>query len=373
MGATSLRYEFLSDIREKRFPVCVKGDVNEDCRIPTVVLVGGVGVGKSSLVEKVTGAQRLGSGAAESYVRSSAFRTPCQKMQLIDTPGINAARHDLPPNVCIAEALSFAPISLILLVVKADVRIDSTIDAVTKHAELFSEFCENLCVIITHMDTVSGWGPEEAAVIIKDELGIEKVLCVSKDDRGAQITQDICNLCPAATLDFREKHDKLWQLLPTSYSHVKISKCVQEEVKRFKQLVERKAQELGEQPAPGMSKTHQELRCEMEKGKKRVTADNQFKFDGANAALEKGYIADLTSQLQQVLKDGIAHIPGESCEPPLQQVMMDDTHHISGMSCELPPGNLPPESESSDLSAHCCSGFKRCFKSTCEFLKCGRL
>lgn len=62
----------------------------------------------------------------------------CQQgldLQLIDTPGANSMSGRVEHNVWIAHALNFCPVSLILLVVKAEVRMDATMAVVTDYME----------------------------------------------------------------------------------------------------------------------------------------------------------------------------------------------------------------------------------------------
>lgn len=142
----------------------------------TVVLIGDVGTGKSTLVEKVTGITGLSSNADASFTRSSyAFLTQRRDLQLIDARGGNSMSDRLEHNVWIAHALNVDPVNLILLVVEAEVRIYDTMDNLHVFADRFQSFDELLAVCVAHMDTVK-WGEEHFKRCLQDQLGCESCL-----------------------------------------------------------------------------------------------------------------------------------------------------------------------------------------------------
>ena len=102
---------------------------------PYVVLLGDVGTGKSTLVEKLTEREGRNSNANESFTRATdVFWVFDYSLIIADTPGSNALKEKLEHNVHIAAAFNFRPVSRILIVVKAETRIDSVIDNVRKYA-----------------------------------------------------------------------------------------------------------------------------------------------------------------------------------------------------------------------------------------------
>ena len=79
---------------------------------PYIVLVGDVGSGKSSVVEKLTGEKNRSSNAKESFTRSSEpFWCKDGKLVVSDTPGSNAMKDKVEHNVWIAGAMNFRPVS----------------------------------------------------------------------------------------------------------------------------------------------------------------------------------------------------------------------------------------------------------------------
>lgn len=84
---------------------------------PYVVLIGDVGIGKSTLVEKLTGYHRLSSSGDVSFTKTSTVYTTYEdKLQICDTPGSNPLEQRFEHNFCIAlvsEAIIFLAIYLL--------------------------------------------------------------------------------------------------------------------------------------------------------------------------------------------------------------------------------------------------------------------
>ena len=72
-------------------------------RLPYVVLIGDVGIGKSTLVEKLTGFHRLSSPGAESFTKDSmVYSTISGRLLICDTPGSNPMEQRYEHNYWIA-------------------------------------------------------------------------------------------------------------------------------------------------------------------------------------------------------------------------------------------------------------------------------
>ena len=99
---------------------------------PYVVLLGAVGSGKSTIVEKVTGEDRIALNAGASVTRrSNPVWSVGGEFIISDTPGSNSINDKFEHNVWIATAFNFKPVSKIFIVVKADVgRIDGVISGI---------------------------------------------------------------------------------------------------------------------------------------------------------------------------------------------------------------------------------------------------
>ena len=146
-----------------------------------VVLIGDVGTGKSTIVEKLCDVRNRSSSASESFTKeSSLFRTPDTRLVISDTPGTNAMRDKLAQNCEVAVALNYAPVSRILIVVKADTRIDNVVDDVRKYAEQLGDLDLGVIgVMVTHLDTVT-WDRQSFIRALGGELGINAAVFSSK-------------------------------------------------------------------------------------------------------------------------------------------------------------------------------------------------
>ena len=128
---------------------------------PYVVLLGDVGTGKSSIVEKVTNEINLASDGDTSVTKSSEVFWSIEGSLLIaDTPGSNAMEDKLMHNMWIAGALNYLPVSKMFILVKAETRLDSVVDNIRKYSDRFVTLDPStIGVMITHMDTVP-WSSE---------------------------------------------------------------------------------------------------------------------------------------------------------------------------------------------------------------------
>ena len=120
-----------------------------------VVLLGDVGSGKSTVVEKLTGQTGRSSDANESWTKTAeAFWATDGSLIVADTPGSNAVNEKLDHNIWIAHALNFMPVSKILIVVKAETRIDNVADNIRKYSDNFMEIpLDAVAVLVTHIWT----------------------------------------------------------------------------------------------------------------------------------------------------------------------------------------------------------------------------
>ena len=151
-----------------------------NCKDKKVVLVGNVGHGKSTLIEKLTEkADGKSSRSSELFTKESEiFEVP--GLVIIDTPGANARNDAKKHNVnsSIAAAMDFNSISKILVVVKADHRIDNVVDNVKEYVERINNPPPDkdlICVVVTHMDRVD-WTESICANRIEEYHSVKDVL-----------------------------------------------------------------------------------------------------------------------------------------------------------------------------------------------------
>ena len=142
-----------------------------------VILMGDVGAGKSTLVEKMTGITGISSAGSNRATKTSqAFELADWSLIICDTPGTNSVNDSFQCNLEIARALNFLPVNLVLITVKASVRIDTVVTALRGYIERFAQLdfpMELIRFCITHMDTVE-WEADELIQLLKSGLGIEK-------------------------------------------------------------------------------------------------------------------------------------------------------------------------------------------------------
>lgn len=275
--------------------------------LPTVVLLGNVGTGKSTLVEHITGISGISSDASESFTRSShAFVTKCRQLQIIDTPGSNAMSHKVEHNMWIAHALNFAPVSLILMTVKAETRIDNTIDAVRVYAESFQDLSDILGVVVTHMDTVN-WKPAEFLRHLEGELGIDKAIFAGLHTPGEAVIADILKACHEPQ-DLTIHAGNFLKFFKINNQNLKILKCVKDEVNTFKEITQHFTRFMlsmrEEKDKVDLVFEFQTYMSEqIIQAQRRVSEANSFTFMGDAMANEAGHIANLTNQLRSVLFD----------------------------------------------------------------------
>ena len=78
--------------------------------VPYVVLVGDVGSGKSTIMEKVCGRQGLSSSSNESFTKKSDLSASNDGLLVVaDTPGSNAMKDKLSHNMEIGKSIGDVP------------------------------------------------------------------------------------------------------------------------------------------------------------------------------------------------------------------------------------------------------------------------
>ena len=272
-----------------------------------VVLLGDVGTGKSTLLEKLTEQRGKSSQANESFTRSSeVFWAPDGRLIVADTPGSNALKDTLEHNVQIAGALNYRPVSRIFIVVKAETRIDSVVDNVRKYADRFLELPMDVVgVLVTHMDTVD-WTEKDFAPRIEHDLRIDSVVFSSMTTNRETLQNNILKTCT-------ERHNltvddaNFFKLFKIHNHHRKILKSTSDEVKRFsdkkRDFDEERKAFSGKDLVDLVFEFQAYMTDEIVEAQKRMSKTNNFTFEGDGAANEAGHIANMVNQLRMVLYD----------------------------------------------------------------------
>ena len=271
-----------------------------------VVLLGDVGSGKSTVVEKLTGRTGRSSDANESWTKTAeSFWSKDKSLIIADTPGSNAMKEKLEHNIWIAHALNFMPVSKILIAVKAETRIDNVADNIRKYSDTFMEIpLDAVAVLVTHMDTVDASYKKKCAEMIEDELGFSEILFSSRDTSAKTLQRDIQGVCtkkhPMAV-----NEDNFLKLFKIHNNQRKIMVDTNQEVNNFRDLklsFDRSRQTVPVQHRIDLIFEFQAwIEDQIIEAQKRLGAKNNFSFEGPKAANEVGHIANMTNQLRLIL------------------------------------------------------------------------
>lgn len=209
---------------------------------PYIVLLGDVGVGKSTLFEKLTGATGKSSRSDVSFTRvSEVYETLDRSMTICDTPGINAMDSRFEHNCNVAHALNYQAVSKILLVVKADNRLDTVVEKVSEALSCFIPEdlpLELLSVCVTHMDTVQ-YDKNRLLQVLEDKVGIESVVTNSMNKTVKDLMSDLAAECEnVEPKEMNVNNEMFLKLFKISNSNIKVLRQVKKEVNRFKLIKE---------------------------------------------------------------------------------------------------------------------------------------
>ena len=274
---------------------------------PYIVLLGDVGTGKSTILEKLTGVKGKSSDANESFTKTSTVLwVPDGSLIVSDTPGSNALKDKLEHNVEIAGALNFRPVSRMFIVVKAETRIDNVVDNVRKYADRFLELPMDVVgVLVTHMDMVD-WTREEFIPRIEDELGIDTVVFSRMSTKPEALLRSILDTC-TEQYNLTVNSENFFKLLKIHNNHRKMLQSTSDEVKNFsekkKAFDEARKSFSGKDLVDLVFEFQAYMTDEIVQAQKRMSEKNKFTFCGDGAANEAGHVANMVNQLRMVLYD----------------------------------------------------------------------
>ena len=284
-----------------------------DKYVPYVVLLGDVGAGKSTIVEKVTGVSGRSSNANESVTLTSAvYESLDGELIICDTPGSNAMNDKFQHNLNIAHALNFMAVTCILVVVKADTRIDNVIENIIKYAQIFlpEELpIELLSVCITHQDQVA-CGEEKLKKILEEKAGITTAIFHYENTSGEDLSENILAECQNKDepKELNIDSDIFLKLFKIGNNHVRVMQHCRREVARFKKMKEDFYRQRSTRDSEDQMNMTFEFQAwvfnEIAVAQKKLTSDQKFKLaEGEDLENEAGHIANMTNQLRKVLSD----------------------------------------------------------------------
>ena len=254
-------------------------------------------------MEKLTGERGRASNNAESVTSTTeCFVVPDGRLMIADTPGSNAMANTFQQNVWIAQAISYRPVSKILVTVPAHTRIDNVVGTVTEYADRFLDMDDSLMgVIVTHMDTVE-W-PQERCLRHLQQRGISDVIFTNIGLQGADIENRILQMC-TATQDITVNHANFLKLFKIGDYQKRVVRATKKKVDDFNGLYNAFMAERAKYPAKEAVDLLFEFVAWMEsriyEAKKEVSTELGFTFED-NVANEVGYIASMTNQMSAIL------------------------------------------------------------------------
>jgi len=277
-----------------------------------VVLYGEAGVGKSTIVEKLTGQKGLSSDNAQSFTLvSKSFDSWDNQLEICDTPGINSLVDRFEHNVNVAHALNHRPVSCILIVVRALPRLESVVEKVSNLTFKFlpEDLPEELVsVCVTHMDEVK-WDKDLLVQTLDEHTGITHAVTSSLNTIGKDLQADILKVCVSNPVSLTIDSDLFLKLFDFSKSHGKVLRDVNREKNKFervkRQFFENRGQACwSENDKRDMTFEFQAWMLEeITQAQKRVSEKNNFTFDGPEVECQAGHIANMTNQLRKILYD----------------------------------------------------------------------
>eukprot|EP00111_Clytia_hemisphaerica_P023492 TCONS_00069223-protein len=278
-------------------------------KAPYVVLVGNVGSGKSTIVEKLTGEKGRSSSSAESATRATEyFWTPDQRLLIADTPGTNPRKDKLEHNNEIAAALSYREVSKFLIVAKAHVRMDQTISEIKQYSDRFVELPDDLVgVMVTHMDINKEWDEREIKEVLYERFEISDVIFSGSHKIADEVNRRIIDTCQTS---YRiDVGCRLYnELFRTEESNIKILKITNEIVRRFEQIRKDFVKKLALCSQLDRANAIFEFLTffkekQLETGKAEMICNLKFNFKGENGDLQKGFLINMENQANAVMSD----------------------------------------------------------------------
>ncbi|XP_028397396.1 uncharacterized protein LOC114521179 [Dendronephthya gigantea] len=273
-----------------------------------VVLLGDVGSGKSTVVEKLTGEKERSSDCSTSCTKTSEpFCVPDGSLIISDTPGSNAMDDELEHNVWIATAFNYKPVSKLFIVVKAENRKDNVIHNISEYANRFLEPAEMdvLGVLVTHMDKVK-WTEEEFKHDVERKLGIDTVVFSGMDTLADTLLDDILKTCTKKhnlTVD----DENFFKFFKLHSNQTKILRSTHDEVKRFstmkKNFDEARKGFTGKDLVDLVFEFQAYMTDQIVQAQQRLSEKNNFTFYGDGATYEAGHVANMVNQLRTILFD----------------------------------------------------------------------
>jgi len=121
---------------------------------PLAVLMGQIGVGKTTLLNLICGTNREAGAARDSMTRHLFLSSTNSgaSFELFDTPGVNSRIKTYDHIFLLKEALTARPVNTIFIVLKYDSRFDNILDNLLKVQEAVYNYESKIVVMISHWE-----------------------------------------------------------------------------------------------------------------------------------------------------------------------------------------------------------------------------
>ncbi|KAL5261985.1 hypothetical protein ACHWQZ_G007628 [Mnemiopsis leidyi] len=271
-----------------------------------VVLMGEVGVGKSTVVEKLSGIAIPTGKNPRSVTRKYRRYLSYDKTILVsDTPGCNPIEDQLEHNQQIAAALNYRPVSRILITVKADIRLANVMSIVKKFSERLLDFSDEVIgVLVTHMDSVT-WESHELKQKITEEFGIECVLYSGKETPREILLGQITSVC-IKPVPIKVDEKKFSRLFKINDKKIKIQKEISKEISQIKEMKRKFDQLLINEEStsknPMINQFIYWIEKKVKEAENKIITSNRFTFQGENEYIERGYMVDMSNRMKLALR-----------------------------------------------------------------------
>ncbi|CAD8098740.1 unnamed protein product [Paramecium sonneborni] len=159
----------------------------------SVVLIGEIGSGKTTLFNKITNSNELTISGGESVTRNVFQKASFygKGFKVNDTPGMGVLEDKIQHCAGILAALAESPVSRIIFVVKFD-RTPLIAKKVMEITKAFQRFKPIITIAITHFDlSVQQANNKQDISNLILKQNIQSVIFISKFDSGEKICQEI--------------------------------------------------------------------------------------------------------------------------------------------------------------------------------------
>ena len=158
-----------------------------------IILFGEVGSGKTTLINKLCNTKYKVEEGGYSCTRDNQFGyTPTHDI-VIDCPGLNAAEEISRHLNTQKFILSIIPVKIICFVVKLYTRYDLIFKAVVQMYKIFHEHKNNIVIIITFSEKLSGRQKKDIQNFLAKKLGFDdkKIIFSSNNVKSGDLLQKL--------------------------------------------------------------------------------------------------------------------------------------------------------------------------------------